>query len=91
VFDQYLRRAELPVFEWTINERDRTIAYRWSAAERAFAMPIRVELSGSPLLLTPTTDWQVTPYAERPELKVPTDRYYVNVRQLDAGGRPMKP
>jgi aminopeptidase N len=88
LFDQYLRRAELPVLEWTINESDRTIAYRWRAAERAFAMPIRVDVSGSLELLKPTTDWQVMPYAGRPELTVPTDRYYVNVTQLDAGGRP---
>ena len=91
LFDQYLRRAELPVFEWTINERDRTVAYRWRAAERTFAMPIRVELSGASVLLEPTTDWQIVPYAGRPDLKVPTDRYYVNVSQLDAGGRAVRP
>ena len=61
------------------------------AAERAFAMPIRVEVSGSSVLWKPTTDWQVTSYADGPELKVPTDRYYINVAQLDAGGRALKP
>ena len=42
VFDQYLRRAELPTLELTFDEKAGTVAYRWKADERAFAMPIRV-------------------------------------------------
>ena len=42
IFDQYLRRAALPTLELAFNEKDGTVAYRWKADERAFAMPIRV-------------------------------------------------
>ena len=42
IFDQYLRRADLPVLELTFNDEDKTVSYRWNAAERGFAMPIRV-------------------------------------------------
>ena len=42
IFDQYLRRAALPVLELAFDEKAGTVAYRWRADERAFAMPIRV-------------------------------------------------
>jgi aminopeptidase N len=90
VFDQYLRRAELPVFEMTFNEQEQRVSYRWRAAERGFAMPIRVDISGKPQLLHPTAEWKSVRYSGAPELRVPTDRYYVNVAVLDAGGRPVK-
>ena len=35
VFDQYLRRAELPTLELTFDEKAATVAYRWKADERA--------------------------------------------------------
>jgi len=91
VFDQYLRRTALPVFEMTFDEKQNTVAYRWRADERAFAMPIRVTVSGKPLLLRPTTVWQVLPYTGAPEVKVPTDLYYVNVAVLEADGHAPKP
>ena len=42
IFDQYLRRTDLPVLELAFNEAEGTVAYRWKADERDFAMPIRV-------------------------------------------------
>lgn len=91
VFDQYLRRSALPVFEMTFDEKAKTVAYRWRADERAFAMPIRVTVSGKPQQLRPTTDWQVMPYSGAPEVRVPVDLYYVNVAVLDAAGHPQNP
>ena len=34
VFDQYLRRADLPTLELAFNEAEGTVAYRWKADER---------------------------------------------------------
>jgi aminopeptidase N len=91
VFDQYLRRAALPVLEVTYNDADKTIAYRWNAAERGFAMPLKVDVAGKPIVITPTTaQWQTLP-GGADELKVPLDRYYIEVATLDARGRPIKP
>ena len=91
IFDQYLRRAALPVLEVTYNDADKTIAYRWNAAERGFAMPLKVEVAGKPMLITPTTThWQTLP-GGADQLKVPVDRYYIEVATLDARGRPIKP
>lgn len=80
VFDQYLRRTELPALELAFDEGAGTVAYRWKADERAFAMPIRVGERGRWTLIRPTTDWAVmkTPL-KKDAFEVATDLYYVNV------------
>ncbi len=80
IFDQYLRRAELPTLELAFNDSEGTLAYRWKADERAFAMPIKAGRAGAWEILRPTTDWQVmkTPI-KKDEFEVATDLYYVNV------------
>jgi aminopeptidase N len=80
VFDQYLRRAELPVLELAFNEAEGTVAYRWRADERGFAMPVKVGERGNWTLVRPTTDWTVMKTALKKEVfEVATDLYYINV------------
>ncbi|OFW42551.1 MAG: peptidase M1 [Acidobacteria bacterium RIFCSPLOWO2_12_FULL_67_14b] len=90
LFDQYLRRVDLPTLELTFDEQAGTVSYRWNADERAFAMPVRVGSKGSWQVIQPTTDWKTIPNAEGRSLQVATDLYYVNVAILDAAGRPVK-
>jgi aminopeptidase N len=80
VFDQYLRRAALPTLQLAFDDRERTVAYRWEADERAFAMPIRVGRRGQWQTIVPTTEWAtMTVPVPREEFEVATDLYYVNV------------
>ncbi len=58
IFDQYLRRADLPMLELAFNGAERTMAYRWKADERAFAMPVRIGAAGTWQIIEPTTEWQ---------------------------------
>ena len=58
IFDQYLRRTALPVLELTFDEAAKTVAYRWKADERGFAMPIKVGDPAKWQLIQPTTDWK---------------------------------
>jgi hypothetical protein len=91
VFDQYLRRTDLPVLELTFNEQDKTVSYRWNAAERGFAMPIRVGEAARWQTIRPSSDWQSMPWtAAIDQFKVATDLYYVNVAILDERGHPVK-
>jgi aminopeptidase N len=91
VFDQYLRRAALPVLELTFNEAEQLVWYRWNADETAFAMPIGV---GDPTrwqTIQPTSDWKsMTWRGAKDTFKVATDLYYVNVAILDSAGRPQQ-
>jgi aminopeptidase N len=80
VFDQYLRRADLPTLELAFNEAEGTVAYRWKADERDFAMPIRVGEPLNWLLIRPTTGWTLMKTSLRKDtFQVATDLYYVNV------------
>ena len=80
IFDQYLRRAALPTLELAFNEKEGTLAYRWDAAERSFAMPIKVGKRGQWQTIVPTADWAImrSPLAKE-EFEVATDLFYVNV------------
>ena len=80
IFDQYLRRAAIPTLEMSFDAGAGTMAYRWKADERDFAMPIRIGTPGSWTLLEPTTSWKIlrTSLSKR-QFTVPTDLYYVNV------------
>ncbi len=80
VFDQYLRRTAIPTLELAFLESEGTLAYRWKADERAFAMPIRVGVSGQWQTMTPTTEWQRMPSSiPEDQFQVATDLYYVDV------------
>jgi aminopeptidase N len=80
IFDQYLRRAALPALELASDDTAGTLAYRWNAAERGFAMPIRIGKAGAWQVITPTTDWQIMKAPlPKAELEVATELYYVNV------------
>ena len=91
VFDQYLRRTELPTLELAFDTSAGTLAYRWRADERGFAMPVRAGEPGKWQTLRPTTDWQIMKMALSPEtFAVATDLYYVNVVTQVLTGRPLK-
>ena len=79
VFDQYLRRAEIPTLELAFGEEG-TMAYRWKAGERAFAMPVRVGTPRNWTTLEPTTNWKTMRTTLGKETtEVATDLYYVDV------------
>ena len=81
IFDQYLRRADLPVLQLAFDEPG-SIAYRWKADERSFDMPMRIGRPDNWTVIEPTTDWKVmTMPLGRDEVEVATDLYYVNVEK----------
>jgi aminopeptidase N len=80
IFNQYLRRTDLPVLELAFNQAEGTLAYRWKADERDFAMPIRVGTADSWQIIQPTTDWKVMKTSlNKDTFEVATDLYFVNV------------
>ena len=80
IFNQYLRRADIPTLELVFNESDRTVAYRWRADERDFNMPIRVGARAKWQTIAPSTGWKTmkTTFG-KDDFEVATDLYYVNV------------
>ncbi|MDP2321364.1 MAG: M1 family metallopeptidase [Acidobacteriota bacterium] len=90
IFDQYLRRADLPTLELTFDEKAETVSYRWNTEERAFAMPIKVGAKGIWQVIKPTADWKTMPNKLGKSLEVATGLFYVNVAILGADGRPVQ-
>jgi aminopeptidase N len=80
IFDQYLRHAALPVLELKFDADAGTVAYRWNAEEKEFAMPIKVGRNNAWQLIAPTSQWKTTKTAlTKDTFEVATDLYYVNV------------
>ena len=78
MFDQYLRRAALPVLELSFVEPG-TLAYRWKADERNFAMPVRIGAGGKWQVIEPTTDWKrMATTLTKESIAVATDLYYID-------------
>ncbi len=90
VFDQYLRRAELPRLELTFDAGAGTVSYRWRAAETGFAMPIKVGRPGAWRVVTPNANWQTMPNPDGAAFTAATDLYYIDLVVLDASGHPVK-
>lgn len=55
-FDQYLRQANIPVFEYRLAEG--FIHYRWQSVVPDFTMPIRAIVDGTDCTIAPTTEWE---------------------------------
>jgi hypothetical protein len=83
IFNEYLRHAAIPALELKFDEGAGTVAYRWRADERDFAMPVRVGQKAQWQVIHPTTDWQTmkTPLTKE-QFDVATDLYYINVEKL---------
>ena len=79
IFDQYLRRAALPTLDLAFVAPG-TLAYRWKADEREFAMPVRIGARGTWQVIEPTTAWKTMQTSLTTDnVEVATDLYFVNV------------
>jgi aminopeptidase N len=81
VFNQYLRHADIPVLQLRFDETAHSVAYRWQADEKDFAMPIRVGQKDHWQIVYPDTkEWKTMPSdLKKDDFDVATDLYYVNV------------
>jgi len=79
-FDQYLRHAPIPVFEYEIKKG--MVRYRWVADAEGFKMPLKVALANDGFnWIFPTTKWQevATTVRKKQPLQVADHLFYVNI------------
>jgi aminopeptidase N len=80
IFNQYLRSAEVPVFEY--RQTGNRLRYRWTNCNPDFNMLLRVTLNGS-FWLKPTVKWQVLKLHGRGNAALQVDkRFYITVKNL---------
>lgn len=74
IFDQYLRRTEIP--ELQIKKQEDGFAYRWNADVQNFRMPVDVFLDGKEVRLFATENWQKHP--AKGAISLNEKEFYVN-------------
>jgi aminopeptidase N len=87
-FAQYLYKANLPVFEYKIEDRgDRnlTMSYRWNKMVNGFDMPVQLTATkGTFETVTPRKSWQLIDlnYFDEKDFKIQPDKYLIDIKKL---------
>lgn len=87
VFEQYLKYADIPVFEYQLKKlkgRDYELKYRWKADVKGFTLPVFVSTEGNSYTQLNTKDeWQTTTIQLKKEndFKVNEDWMYIAVKK----------
>lgn len=58
VFDQYLRTTQIPVLEYKLKDKGRSIQYRWSNCIDHFDLSLVLKDGDQSLRINPTTGWK---------------------------------
>lgn len=79
VFNQYLRHAAIPAFEYRI--RKGKLQFRWKTDESKFAMPVDVNIKNKKTRIYPTTEWTTSKFNidSRQDVEVLTNDFYITV------------
>jgi len=82
VFDQYLRTAQVPTFEYYF--KNEMLVYHWINCVEKFNLPLKVKLNGVEAWLKPTTEWQAENVkADKPTLTVDKNFYVTEYNITD--------
>ncbi|RPD39726.1 M1 family metallopeptidase [Chitinophaga barathri] len=80
VFDQYLRRKDPPVFEYSLEGNQ--LRYRWVAEVKGFDMPLKVDLGdGKEQFIQPGTEWKTIAVKDAAKFAVDKN-FYVKIRKV---------
>lgn len=87
-FNQYLKYAQIPVFQYTITQQGKkaVLQYRWNANVENFNMPVKVNVgNGKYETIMPTSQWQtIAIKGDKKNFRVATELFYLQVQQLNA-------
>ena len=83
IFNQYLRRTQIPTLELKFDEAKGEVSFRWLADEPKFNMPVRVGRKDKWLTIYPLAEWKTikTPI-KKEDFVVADELYYINVSKL---------
>lgn len=76
VFDQFLRTADIPVFEYIVSEN--VLEYRYTNVIEGFNMPLEIYLGGKKHSLIPTAEWNIDKIEGLPEVMVDRNFYVIS-------------
>jgi aminopeptidase N len=62
VFDQYLRTIDIPLLKYSVNGK--SVSFNYERVVKGFAMPLRVNINGKEMVITPTEVKQTLDFPE---------------------------
>lgn len=78
-FDQYLRNAQLPIFEYKIEGFQ--LHYRYSDIVNGFDMPLKIMVNGTEEWIYPSSDWKKNTYKKDVQSVVVDRNFYIEVEK----------
>ena len=79
VFDQYLRRTEIPLLKYKVNGK--TVSFNYERVVNGFAMPIRVSINGKEVAITPKEATQTLDFPEEIKTFEVNRNFYIDVEK----------
>ncbi|HEX8500605.1 MAG TPA: M1 family metallopeptidase [Pyrinomonadaceae bacterium] len=80
VFDQYLRRTEIPLLRYKVNGK--TVSFHYDRVVKGFAMPIRVSINGREVAITPTEAAQTFAFPEEIQTFEVNRNFYIDAEKI---------
>jgi len=71
LFDQYLRTADIPEFEYYIKKKQ--LFFRFRNVVAGFTLPLEIIADGQPMMIHPTADWQQVKWKRGYSIEVSKD------------------
>jgi len=79
VFDQYLRTTKIPLLKYTLNGK--TVSFNYDRVVPGFAMPLRVNINGKEVKITPTEATQTLDFPEEINTFEANRNFYIETQK----------
>jgi aminopeptidase N len=79
VFDQYLRKTEIPLLKYKVNGK--TLSFNYERVVKGFAMPIRVAINGREVAITPNEAIQTLVFPEEIKTFEVNRNFYIDAEK----------
>lgn len=81
VFDQYLRTTEIPLLRYKINGKN--VSYKYEKVVKGFAMPLRVNINGKEIKITPNEKIQTLKFDNEIKTFEVNRNFYINTEMIE--------
>jgi len=81
VFDQYLRNTQIPVLQYKTDGK--ILSFKYDKTVKGFAMPLRVNLNGKEVAITPTEELQTFTFGEEIKTVEVNRNFYVTGEKMN--------
>ena len=80
IFDQYLRTTNIPVLQYKTSGK--TLSFKYDKVVKGFAMPIRININGKEVSITPNETLQTKEFAEEIKKFEVNRNFYINAEMV---------